>query len=145
MKIEYHVYYKNIHYFGICAIAMGLPYLHVLYFLFGFLTLHFPPIILAFPFLSWRLQLQQPWSLQLFLPSPSISRNQATSSVQVGSLSSSKVSRQLSTNDLFHFSSVSLLMTASTALANKGLFELTRRPLLTQAVEAVMNKETDEK
>ena len=41
---------------------------------------------------------------------------------QVWSLSSFKVSRQLLTNDLNHVSSVSLLMTASTALANKGLF-----------------------
>ena len=43
-------------------------------------------------------------------------------SMQVWSLSSFKVSRQLLTNDLNHVSSVSLLMTASTALANKGLF-----------------------
>ena len=49
---------------------------------------------------------------------------------QVGSLSSSKVSRQLLMNDLNQVSSISLLMTASTALANKGLFELTRRPSL---------------
>ena len=46
---------------------------------------------------------------------------------QVWSLSSLKVSRQLSTNDLNQVSSVSLLMTSSTALTNEGLFELTRR------------------
>ena len=46
---------------------------------------------------------------------------------QVWSLSSFKVSRQLS-NDLNQVSSVSLLMTSSTALTNEGLFELTRHP-----------------
>ena len=54
--------------------------------------------------------------------------------LQVWSLSSLKVSRQVSANNLNQVSSVSLLMTSSTALANKGLFELTRRPLLTWAV-----------
>ena len=43
---------------------------------------------------------------------------------QVWSLSSFKVSRQLLTNDSNQVSSVSLLMTSSTALANEGLFEL---------------------
>ena len=47
---------------------------------------------------------------------------------QVWSLSSVKVGRQLLTNDLNQVSSVSLLMTAWTALANEGLFELTRHP-----------------
>ena len=42
--------------------------------------------------------------------------------MQVWSLSSFEVSRQLLTDDLNHVSSVSLLMTASMALANKGLF-----------------------
>ena len=36
--------------------------------------------------------------------------------------------------NLNQVSSVSLLMTSSTALANEGLFELTRRPSLTRAV-----------
>ena len=44
---------------------------------------------------------------------------------QVWSLSSFKVSRQLLMNDLNQVSSVSLLVTASTAFANEGLFELT--------------------
>ena len=47
---------------------------------------------------------------------------------QVWSLSSFKVSRQLLANDLNQVSFISLLMTSSTALANKGLFELTQRP-----------------
>ena len=54
--------------------------------------------------------------------------------VQVWSLSSFKVSCQLLKNDLNRVSSVSLLMTSSTALANEGLFELTRRPSLTGTV-----------
>ena len=41
----------------------------------------------------------------------------------------SKVSRQVLTNDLDQVSSVSLLMTSSTVLANKGLFELPQYPL----------------
>ena len=49
---------------------------------------------------------------------------------QVWSLSSFKVSRQLLTNDLNEVSSVSLLMTASAALANEGLFGLNQRPSL---------------
>ena len=44
---------------------------------------------------------------------------------QVWLLSRFKVSCQLLTNDLDQVSSVSLLMTASTALANEGFFELT--------------------
>ena len=40
-----------------------------------------------------------------------------------------EVSRQLLMNDLNQVSSVSLLMTTSTAPANEGHFELTRRPL----------------
>ena len=43
---------------------------------------------------------------------------------QVWSLSSFKVSRQLLINNLNQVSSVSLLMTSSTALANEGIFEL---------------------
>ena len=53
---------------------------------------------------------------------------------QVWTLSSFKLSRQLLTNDLNQVLSVSLLMTAPTALTKEGLFELTRWPLLTQAV-----------
>merc|ERR1712219_44220 len=53
---------------------------------------------------------------------------------QVWSLSSFEVSRQLLTNDLNQVSSVSLLMTSSTALANEGLFELTLCPSLTRAM-----------
>ena len=45
---------------------------------------------------------------------------------QVWSLSSFEVGCQLLTNDLNQVSSVSLLMTSSTALANEGLFELTQ-------------------
>ena len=45
-----------------------------------------------------------------------------------------EVSCQLLTNDLNRGSSVSLLITALTALANEGLFELARRPSLTRAV-----------
>ena len=51
---------------------------------------------------------------------------------QVWSLSSLKVSRHDLTNDLVQVSSISLLVvTSSTALANEGLFKLTRRPSLT--------------
>ena len=46
---------------------------------------------------------------------------------QVGSLSCFEVSYQLLANDFNQLSSVSLLMTSSTALANQGLFELTLR------------------
>ena len=53
---------------------------------------------------------------------------------QVWSLSNFKVSRQLLVNGLNLVSSVSLLKTASTALANEGLFKLTQHPSLTQAV-----------
>ena len=63
---------------------------------------------------------------------------------QVWSLSSFKVSRQLLTNDLNQVSSVSLLMTSSTALANEGLFELTRRPSLTRAVSSSFAETTEE-
>ena len=38
--------------------------------------------------------------------------------------------------NLNQVTAVSLLMTSSTALANEGLFELTGRPLLTQAVSS---------
>ena len=48
-------------------------------------------------------------------------RNLYTTFVQVWSLSSFKVSCQLLTNDLNEVASVSLLMTASTALAKEGL------------------------
>ena len=41
-------------------------------------------------------------------------------------------------------SSVSLLMTASTALANKGLFELTRHPSLTGVILLSFAKKTGE-
>ena len=41
----------------------------------------------------------------------------------VWSLSSFEVRCQLLTNDLYQVSSVSLLVTSSTALANKGLFD----------------------
>ena len=63
---------------------------------------------------------------------------------QVWSLSSFKVSCQLLTNDLNRVSSVSLLMTSSTALANEGLFELTRRPSLTRAVSSSFAETTEE-
>ena len=63
---------------------------------------------------------------------------------QVWSLSSFKVSCQLLTNDLNQVSSVSLLMTSSTALANEGLFELTRRPSLTRAVSSSFAETTEE-
>ena len=52
----------------------------------------------------------------------------------VWSLSSFEVSCQLFTNDLNQVSSVSVLMTSSTAPANEGLFVLTLSPLLTQAL-----------
>ena len=62
---------------------------------------------------------------------------------QVESLTSFKVSRQLLMNDLNQVSSVSLLMTSSTALANEGLFELTRRPSLTRAVSLSLAETTE--
>ena len=46
--------------------------------------------------------------------------------------------------NLNEVSSVSLLMTASTALANQGLFELTRRPSLTRAVSLSFAETTEE-
>ena len=46
--------------------------------------------------------------------------------------------------NLNQVSSVSLLMTSSTALANEGLFELTRPPLLTLAVSLSLVKTTEE-
>ena len=49
---------------------------------------------------------------------------------QVWSLPSSEVSCQLLTNDLNQVSSVSTLLTSSTSLVNKELFELTLRTLL---------------
>ena len=52
---------------------------------------------------------------------------------KVWSQSSFELSCQLVMNDLNQILSVSLLMTSSTALANKGLFELTRCPSLTWA------------
>ena len=64
----------------------------------------------------------------------SYTSNLGLSPSQVWSLSSFEISCQLLTNDLNQVSSVSLLMTASMALANEGLFELTRRPSLTRAV-----------
>ena len=54
--------------------------------------------------------------------------------VQVRSRSSFTVSRRLLTQDLNQVSSVSLLMTSLTALANEKLFELPPRPTLIQAV-----------
>ena len=53
---------------------------------------------------------------------------------QVWSLSSFEVSRQVSRNDLNQISSVSLLMISLTALANEGLFDLTRHPWLIRAM-----------
>ena len=55
--------------------------------------------------------------------------------LQVWSLSSFEVSRQPLTNDLNQISTLSLLMTSWTALANVGLFEQTRRPSLTRAIQ----------
>ena len=46
--------------------------------------------------------------------------------------------------NLSQVSSVSLLMTSSTALANEGLFELTRRPSLTRAVSSSFAETTEE-
>ena len=54
--------------------------------------------------------------------------------LQVWSLSSFDLGRQLLRNDLNQVSSLSLFMTSSTALANKGLFELNRCPSLAGAV-----------
>ena len=47
-------------------------------------------------------------------------------------------------NDLNQVSSKSFLMTSSTALANKGLFELTRRPSLKRAVSLSFAETTEE-
>ena len=55
-----------------------------------------------------------------------------------------KVSWQVLTNNLNQVSSVSLLMTSSTALANEGLFELTWHPLLTRAVLLSFAETTEE-
>ena len=63
---------------------------------------------------------------------------------QVGSLSHFEVSRQLLTHDLNQVSSVSLLMTSLTALANEGLFELTWRPWLARAVLSSFAETTEE-
>ena len=63
---------------------------------------------------------------------------------QVWSLSGLKVSWQVLRENLNQVSSVSLLMTASTALANEGLFELTRRPSLTRAVSLSFAETTEE-
>ena len=46
--------------------------------------------------------------------------------------------------NLDQVSSISLLMTASTALANEGLFELTWRPSLTRAVSLSFAETTEE-
>ena len=46
--------------------------------------------------------------------------------------------------NLYKVTSVSSLMTASTALANQGLFELTRRPSLTRAVSSSFAETTKE-
>ena len=63
---------------------------------------------------------------------------------QVWSLLGLKVSWQVLRENLNQVSSVSLLMTASTALANEGLFELTRRPSLTRAVSLSFAETTEE-
>ena len=63
----------------------------------------------------------------LLLVRPEVAEDLGLDGKQVWSLSRFKMSCQLLMNDLNHVSSVSLLMTASTALANEGLFELTRR------------------
>ena len=68
----------------------------------------------------------------------------ATCMLQVWSLSPFNVSCQLLTNDFNQVSSISLLMTSSTALANEGLFELTRRPSLTRAVLLPLAETTEE-
>ena len=73
-----------------------------------------------------------------------VSRMEIYDFIQVWSLSSFKVSCRLLTNDLNQVSSVSLLMTSSTALANEGLFELTRRPSLTRAVSSSFAETTEE-
>ena len=65
-----------------------------------------------------------------------LQKNIVESITQVWSLSGLKVSWQVLRENLNQVSSVSLLMTSSTALANKGLFELTRRPSLTRAVSS---------
>ena len=46
--------------------------------------------------------------------------------------------------NLNQVASISLLITSSTALANKGLFELTRRPSLTPAVSLSFTETTEE-
>ena len=63
---------------------------------------------------------------------------------QVWSLSSFQVGRQVLRTNLNQVSSVSLLMTSSTTLANEGLFELTGRPLLTRAVSLSFAETTEE-
>ena len=63
---------------------------------------------------------------------------------QVWSLSLFKVSCQLVKNDLYQFSSVSLLMTASMALADEGLFDLIGHPSLTRAVSLSFAENTKE-
>ena len=80
---------------------------------------------------------------------PNLSKNEAKAKVeavldQVWSLSSFKVSRQLLTNDLDQVSSVSLLMTSSTALPNEWLLGLTRCPWLTQADSLSLTEITEE-
>ena len=62
---------------------------------------------------------------------------------QAWSLSRFKVSRQLPMNDLNYVSSVSFIMTASTALANEGLFELTQLPSLTRAISLSLEETTE--
>ena len=63
---------------------------------------------------------------------------------QVWSLSSFEGSRQLLTNDFNQVSSVSLHIHSSTAVAKKGLFEMTRRPSLTRAVLLPLAETTEE-
>ena len=54
------------------------------------------------------------------------------------------MSCQLLTNDLNQVSTVSVLMTASAALANEGFYELTRRFSLTGAVSLSFAEITEE-
>ena len=70
--------------------------------------------------------------------------NQPAPFFQVWSLSSFNVSCPLLINDLIQVSSVSLLMAHSTALANEGLFELTRCPSLTPGVSLSFAETTEE-
>ena len=63
---------------------------------------------------------------------------------QVRSLSRFILSRQLLKNDLNQVSSVSSVHDCLYGLANKGLFELTRRPSLTQVVLLSFAKTTKE-